>query len=128
MRRGDRGEAAPGAALRGSLQRLRRGSRDGGKTRASDRQPSRRVVTVLRHVSTGVPWGSAGGGAPYLPTGGFPQKIANLVSELRANWVIGVYLMAGPHRTDGKHLASRYQDRRLSNQMLGLPDFRFDQE
>src|SRR5262245_4903663 len=94
MRRGDRGEAATGAAVRGSLQGLRRGSRGCGKARASNRQPSRRVVTVLRHVSTGVPCGSAGGGVPYLPTRGFLRKIANRVSESRANRVIGVYLIA----------------------------------
>ena len=71
MRRGDRREAAAGPALRGPLQGLRRGPRGCGEARAPDRQPSRRFVAVLRHVSIRrSTWGSAGGGAHApLPRG-----------------------------------------------------------
>ncbi len=68
LRRGNRREAAAGAALRGPLQGLRGSARGSRAARAAAGRPARHVVAVPRHVTAGVPnqsTGSAGGGARH---------------------------------------------------------------
>ena len=50
VRRGNRRGAAPGAAVRGPLQGLRRGAGNGRAARASDGAEARVVHALLRHV------------------------------------------------------------------------------
>ena len=74
VRRGNRREAPARAAVRGPLQGLRRGPRSRRAARASDGQPPRLLVALLRHVRSGVPesglrrWRSPRHSPPAFPS------------------------------------------------------------